>query len=1005
MTALLCAIFFLSGAAALLFESLWFRQAGLAFGNGVVASSVVLGSFMAGLAIGNGIAARARSRFLRPVTAYAVLELVIAATGVALVLGLPELGRLLAPLARPLVDAPLLHNLLRLGLAFTLLLVPATAMGLTLPLLVQALEQRSAGFGSALGRLYGWNTLGAVGGALIGEMLLIERFGVRGTAFAAAGLNVLAAFGAAAFARAVAHENEPSTAPADAAPAPIGMAAWLCLAATFLAGGTLLALEVVWFRLLHLFVQGGDSIFAVLLATVLTGIALGGLAGGAWLRRDPRAGRHAATVAWAAGLGVVVLYRAFPAVAAPFGIRYLSRPGEALVLAAFLTLPVSFLSGVLFPMLGARLREQLAPARRAAGLLALYNTGGSALGSIAGGFVLLPFLGMERSLFVLALVYGVAGALAAAAAARAPEGRRGLRPFVAPALYVAALALFPFGQVQGFLKLVVERNTEGQELVAVREGRLETIQYTRRDVPRRAAQLPAPHRRLQHGRHGARRPPVHEALHVVAGRLRAAAEARAAHQLRQRRARPSRSPTRASLEHIDVVDISREILELSDLVYPDPAQHPLRDPRVRVHVEDGRNFLLNSAERWDLITGEPPPPKNSGVGTLYSREYFELVRARLAPGGIHTYWLPVYPAHQGRRPLDRRRLLRGLPRLLALGRHGPRLDADRHQRSALEPRRGPDRRAVGRPARRGRAARRRLRAAGAARLALHRRRGAAPRARRRRAARHRRLPEAHLGLLPRAIRAASASASRRGCDADASRERFAASAFVRELLPDGLRERSLPYFPVQELMNGLMAMPPVRLAPQAQVETVDWILTETDLTTPVLWLLGITADHLRIIDATARERRARRAGPRRARRPRPGGAALRERRGALPPRPRAASRRSPRDELSRLRARAQRARRGGAPRGGALPAAGRRGAPLLGLDRSLDRGPRAALPLADRAGFARRPASYGVAVDRSSNDVRACCASAKPGSSDSAVSNSLRASSFRSSAWSASPRR
>jgi len=97
-----------------------------------------------------------------------------------------------------------------------------------------------------------------------------------------------------------------------------------------------------------------------------------------------------------------------------------------------------------------------------------------------------------------------------------------------------------------------------------------------------------------------------------------------------------------SLEHIDVVDISREILALSDLAYPDPKQHPLRDPRVQVHVEDGRWFLQTTERRYDLITGEPPPPKNAGVVNLYTREYFELVRSRLAPGGIHSYWVPVH---------------------------------------------------------------------------------------------------------------------------------------------------------------------------------------------------------------------------------------------------------------------------------------------------------------------------------------------------------------------------
>jgi hypothetical protein len=98
----------------------------------------------------------------------------------------------------------------------------------------------------------------------------------------------------------------------------------------------------------------------------------------------------------------------------------------------------------------------------------------------------------------------------------------------------------------------------------------------------------------------------------------------------------------AGLSAIDVVDISKDVLDLSRVPYPPPARTPLDDPRVRVHLEDGRFFLLTAPGGYDLITGEPPPPKNAGVVNLYSREYFQLVRDRLAEGGVATYWLPVH---------------------------------------------------------------------------------------------------------------------------------------------------------------------------------------------------------------------------------------------------------------------------------------------------------------------------------------------------------------------------
>src|SRR5678815_1726396 len=172
MTPLLTAAFFASGASALIFETLWFRQAGLAFGNSIWASSLVLSAFMAGLALGNALAARVGPRLANPVRAYAYAEAAIALTGIGLVYVFPVLGAALAPVFRPMLDQPWLLNPLRLLVAFVLLLIPSTAMGITLPLLTKALLRNDAAFGRVLGWLYGWNTLGAMAGVVAGEMWL-----------------------------------------------------------------------------------------------------------------------------------------------------------------------------------------------------------------------------------------------------------------------------------------------------------------------------------------------------------------------------------------------------------------------------------------------------------------------------------------------------------------------------------------------------------------------------------------------------------------------------------------------------------------------------------------------------------------------------------------------------------------------------------------------------------------------------------------------------------------
>ena len=236
---IVCGLFFLSGAAALVFQTLWFRLAGLSLGNSVWAGSVVLSSFMAGLALGNAFAARRRERGRDALALYARLEILIGVTGGGLVLLLPHLPLVSAALFRPALDQPWLLNSLRLGVAFLLLLAPSVAMGATLPLLVSAVAGPRHDFGQALGRLYGWNTLGAVAGALPGESVLFAHLGLRGSGLFAAALNGTAALGATALARSWGPEDPPaSEAPLRSPVAPLP---WRRLGVAGLCGALLLA--------------------------------------------------------------------------------------------------------------------------------------------------------------------------------------------------------------------------------------------------------------------------------------------------------------------------------------------------------------------------------------------------------------------------------------------------------------------------------------------------------------------------------------------------------------------------------------------------------------------------------------------------------------------------------------------------------------------------------------------------------------------------------------------
>jgi hypothetical protein len=396
----------------------------------------------------------------------------------ALVAALPYLVERLAPLLSGLRQAGWLLHGVRGLVAFVLMLLPATGMGMSLPLLTRALTLGDPRFGVALGRLYGWNTPGGVAGAVAGETLLVARLGLFGTAVVAASLNILAAAGCLYLDRLF---PTPAAAvpagPAGGRPAHPPRLARL-LAAASLGGALLLGLEVVWHRLLQLFVFGTQLAFAVMLATVLAGIGLGGLLAAAWLARRPGAARSAAAVALAGGIATVLTYSALDPSRIPTGLAG-SEIARTLWLSALLSLPTSIVSGVLFTLLGAAVRDEVAGDVEAAGWLTLANTVGAALGAPLVGLGLLPWLGIEQSLFFLALAYGVAGwALVPWSVGR---GRAALAGTAV--LFTLVAALFPFGLMPArFVRSVLDRQAaDGSRLVAFREGQTETALLLQKD--------------------------------------------------------------------------------------------------------------------------------------------------------------------------------------------------------------------------------------------------------------------------------------------------------------------------------------------------------------------------------------------------------------------------------------------------------------------------------------------------------------------------------------------
>jgi spermidine synthase len=643
--AVLCGVLFLSGTGALIFETLWLRLSGLAFGNSTWAAALILSSFMAGLALGNALAASSRIRRWRPLHFYVVLELFVAFFGCTIVFGLPVLGDLMRPVWQMLWNyQPTLLGL-RFVVSFLILLVPTTAMGLTLPVIIEDPLLRETEFGRAIGFLYGSNTLGAMLGAVLGEAYLIGAFGLYGTSVTAGVTLCIAAAIALSVARfgAARYAGFESTDPSAHSKFPLSFDVsyrppWGLLFVSFGTGLIFLALEVIWFRFLRLYVASSSTAFAIMLAVVLAGIGVGGIMAGAIHRRLDRLSQVIPMLLLLAGILTLLSYVFFPSdlIPAHTGIFNLTWWQIALLSLA-LVLPVALLSGILFPSIAAGVQASVGDRMNTAGITTLFNSTGAAFGPLLASFVLLPSIGYQWSLILCAAAYALLGIFAIRCFSWSFRQPMSLIVIGLCAAMILLLAIFPydrdtahFGHARHFLGRLVKKI----------EGPSDTYQLLRYDLfgepyyyqlltsafsmsgtspqsqryMRMFAYLPL-----------AFRPQSEDVLLICYGcGVTADAFLHGVH-----------------VKRMDVVDISKEVFALADFYSGINYSNPLRDSRVTKIVQDGRFFLQASPRQYDIISGEPPPPKVAGSVNLYTEEFFSLIKRRLKEGGIATFWLPI----------------------------------------------------------------------------------------------------------------------------------------------------------------------------------------------------------------------------------------------------------------------------------------------------------------------------------------------------------------------------
>ncbi len=603
---------FLSGVSALVYQTLWVKQLTLIVGVDVYAVTTAVSAFFAGLALGGGLFGRRADRAARPLRFFAALE---AGTGV---LGL-GVTLALAHAAPVFVSLEAVSRLLAWGLLFLAIGLPALLMGGTLPALVRAVAPAEKTVGRAAGRLYAANTLGAMAGALAAAFLLIPLLGLRGAAAAAAVLN----FTAAAIALAADRRMKPRVS-VEASRSRPPQNVSLALGLYALAGGVALGYEVVWTQAIVQFLSTRAFAFAVVLATYLTGLFLGSLL---WSKLADSVRRpwlaFGGLIAAAGGSALLMLASIgpwLPRTQTWMGSLVFSATGSELarmcarfaVASAAVVLLPTLLLGAAFPV-AVRLAGGADRIGRDLGTVLALNTAGGIAGTLLTGFVLVPAFGLVRTLGILAVA---AAALGAVAIARGADFRKPV-PVAAAAIVLilgGGAALVPSDLLARLLtkarggKLVFYEESTGGT-VAVLEQR-STAGPFRRLYVQGVSNSGDPMPSLRYMRLQALLP-----LLIHRGEPRAALVIGLGTGI-----------TAGALLADDSLD-HRVVAELLPAVVR-AAPHfrgnfgVTHDGRVTLRLGDGRRELLRNADRYDLISLEPPPPSAAGVVNLYSRDFY-----------------------------------------------------------------------------------------------------------------------------------------------------------------------------------------------------------------------------------------------------------------------------------------------------------------------------------------------------------------------------------------------
>jgi spermidine synthase len=636
---LLLVLFIGSGCAALIYEIVWFQLLQLVVGSSAVSLGVLLGTYMGGMCLGSLLLPRYVSARKHPLRVYAFIEGGIGVCGLLVLVILPLLDHLYAAIG----GSGLFGILMRAVFAAVCLLAPTLLMGASLPAIARYVESSPRGV-SRLGFFYGANIAGAVLGCLFAGFYLLRVYDMPTATYVAAAINAVVAWLSYRLSTRTHYEPTPPAESPAVNASPVPAAARSVYVAVGLSGLTALGAEVVWTRLLSVMLGATVYTFSIILAVFLAGLGLGsGLASHfARQMKGPRVALGvcqillAAAIAWTAyTLADALPYWPIDPLLARSAVFNFQVDIMRCMWAVF---PAACLWGASFPFALAAAAERSEDSGTLVGKVYAANTVGGIFGALAFSIILIPWIGTQDCQRLLIALATISSLIVFAPMARS-LGKRGVAAIVASLVasiwMIASISPVPWLAVAYGRRMMLQTNP-GRALY-VGEGRNYSVAVSE--------------------------PPDGSRYFHVAGKVEAStapSDMRLQRMLGHLPALFYQDPKSVLVVgfgagvtagtfvlHPTVEKIT--ICELEPLVPPAAAKYFQKenynvknDPRTTIHYDDARHFILTSKDKFDVITSDPIHPWVKGSSSLYSKQYFELAKQHLRPGGIVTQWVPLY---------------------------------------------------------------------------------------------------------------------------------------------------------------------------------------------------------------------------------------------------------------------------------------------------------------------------------------------------------------------------